>query len=474
VDTYWRKFAEDYVNDPFYWFQPKGAAVSAGKLPTIQKKLRELRRFEGRPWSRAQKAYTSALRRARLYKPTKATASSRDYSAIARMNKRVFDTLGVAWITDQSIVQITDAGRQFLRLGKRRLPEFVHLQLRRYQFPNPSVGTMMEEAGLFPYPTLLAVLTHFPDGIPSECYELFISRIRSPDGVAEAVRHVKRYVGLGTRDRRQLHKALKGLPVLRQGRIRVGTRRSSLLNTIHLNRWYMMALLKAPGLIAESGGRLFLEPGRHDEAEAMVQAHLHDDCYIRFANQEDWVAFYGQPGRRPTFEEALLYYRRRGEVRRSTEVFQRAKARKALPRDLQNLDESAFRELYVLEKTLEDFLEFNLDLLEGGLKFVDRQYPTSTGPLDILAKDSRGRWVVVELKRGRAADRVIGQLLRYRAFIVSERANGNERRVRGFVVAPEADRKVIEAARGAAGVPLEVFRFTVKGAAARLFPTRRR
>lgn len=474
MDTYWRKFAEAYVNDPFYWFQPKGSAVSAGNLPTIQKKLRELRRFEGKPWSKAQKAYTSALRRAGLYKPTKATARSRDYAAIARMNKRVFDTLGVAWITDQSIVQITDAGRQFLRLGKRRLPEFVHLQLRRYQFPNPSVGTMMEEAGLFPYPTLLAVLTHFPDGIPSECYELFISRVRSPDGVAEAVCHVKRYVGLGTRDKRQLQKALGELPVLREGRIRVGTRRTSLLNTIRLDRSYMMALLKAPGLIVESGGRLFLDAGRHDEAEAIVQDHLHHDCYMRFANQEDWVAFYGQPGRRPTFEEALLYYRRRGEVQQSADVFRRAKARKALPRDLQDLDESAFRELHVLEKTLEDFLEFNLDLLERGLKCVERQYPTATGPLDILARDSRGRWVVVELKRGRAADSVIGQLLRYRAFIVSERANGKQSRVRGFVVAPKPDKRLILAAEGAPTVPLEVFAFTVKGAAQRLFPKRRK
>lgn len=141
---------------------------------------------------------------------------------------------------------------------------------------------------------------------------------------------------------------------------------------------------------------------------------------------------------------------------------------------MQALDESQFRQLNVLEKTLEDFLEFNLHILEDGLKFVDRQYPTSTGPLDILAKDSRGRWVVVELKRGRAADSVIGQLLRYRAFIVSERANGKQSRVRGFVVAPKPDKRLILAAEGAPTVPLEVFAFTVKGAAQRLFPKRRK
>ena len=82
--------------------------------------------------------------------------------------------------------------------------------------------------------------------------------------------------------------------------------------------------------------------------------------------------------------------------------------------------------------------------------------------------------MVIELKRGRAADRVIGQLLRYRAFIVAERAKGSERRVRGFVVAPQPDHRLVEAARGARLVPLEVFQFTVKGQARRLYPSRAR
>jgi len=38
-----------------------------------------------------------------LFKPQKATSRrSKDYSAIARMNKKVFDTLGVARVRDRS------------------------------------------------------------------------------------------------------------------------------------------------------------------------------------------------------------------------------------------------------------------------------------------------------------------------------------------------------------------------------------
>ena len=471
MERYWKEFVEEYVNNPFYWFQPKGCTVSPETLREIQSKLKLLKRYVGRPWRQAQTAYTTALREAGLYRPRK-RARGRDSSAIARMNKMVFDSLGVAWITDESIVEITEAGQQFLHLPLNQLSSFVAQQLRRYEIPNPSIGPQSEAAGVFPYPALLAVLTHFPGGIPSECYELFISRIQGQGDRRQAVEHIKHYLRLRPQGRSELCGALDRIPVLKEGRIQMGARRTSLFHTIRLNRSYMVGFLQTPGLIIESNGTLRLAPHRHAEAEALVQDHLANDCYIRFATAEDWTAFYGQPQRRPTFEEALIYYRHRGDITRSTEVFKRAKGRGRLPDDLQDLDERKFRRLNVLEKTLEDFLEFNLDILESGLKFVGRQYPTSTGPLDILAKDARGRWVVVELKRGRAADRVIAQLLRYRSFIISERAAGRDDKVRGFVVAPDPDRRLTEAARGAAPVPLEVFRFEVKGDARRLFPPR--
>ena len=38
----WADFVARYVNDPFYWFQPKGFTVSQDNLPFIRKKLRVL------------------------------------------------------------------------------------------------------------------------------------------------------------------------------------------------------------------------------------------------------------------------------------------------------------------------------------------------------------------------------------------------------------------------------------------------
>jgi hypothetical protein len=232
----------------------------------------------------------------------------------------------------------------------------------------------------------------------------------------------------------------------------------------------MLSALKTPGTISVSNGLLCIVPDRHAESESLVQTHLRENCYIQFESVEDWIAFYGQFGTRPTHAEALAYYMRRGAVERSTEAFEVARARRQLPEEFRNLDTRGFRRLQILEKTLEDFLEFNLELIESGLKFIARQYPTDTGPLDILAQDARSRWVVIELKRGRTADRVVGQLLRYRGFIMQEKARGNASRIRAFVVAPDIDDRVVAAASGAQPAALEVYEFVVHGRSQRVFP----
>jgi Holliday junction resolvase-like predicted endonuclease len=61
---------------------------------------------------------------------------------------------------------------------------------------------------------------------------------------------------------------------------------------------------------------------------------------------------------------------------------------------------------------LEPLLIANPDIIEEGLKVVTHQHPTDSGPLDILAVDSEGTLVVVELKN-EAAESHLDQGLRY-------------------------------------------------------------
>jgi len=99
---------------------------------------------------------------------------------------------------------------------------------------------------------------------------------------------------------------------------------------------------------------------------------------------------------------------------------------------------------FALEKHLEDFLVGNwtqtelgrdYDIFEEEGEQIGQQYLTDTGPLDILAisKDRR-TLLVVELKKGQASDKVVGQVLRYMGYVQDELAE-DDQTVRGAVIA---------------------------------------
>ncbi len=96
--------------------------------------------------------------------------------------------------------------------------------------------------------------------------------------------------------------------------------------------------------------------------------------------------------------------------------------------------EEEFKTVIVDEKILEDFLEKHINELESDLKLVKdgRQYPTISGPIDLLAKDGKGNYVIIELKKGRIADKVIGQVSRYASFIGNNLTSINK--VRAIIV----------------------------------------
>lgn len=122
---------------------------------------------------------------------------------------------------------------------------------------------------------------------------------------------------------------------------------------------------------------------------------------------------------------------------------------------------------FALEKHLEDFLVTNwartalareYDIYKEGEAF-GQQYPTDTGNIDILAisKDKR-ILLVIELKRGRASDVVVGQVLRYMGFVKDELAETNQK-VKGIIIAMEDDQRL---KRALSAVPnIEYYRYEV-------------
>lgn len=107
--------------------------------------------------------------------------------------------------------------------------------------------------------------------------------------------------------------------------------------------------------------------------------------------------------------------------------------------------------LFVMESHLEEFLVQNwahtalgkaFDIFQDEGQAVGQQFMTDTGPMDVLAisKDKK-TLLVVELKKGRASDAVVGQTLRYMGYVQSVLAEAGQQ-VIGAIVALEDDMRI--------------------------------
>ena len=106
---------------------------------------------------------------------------------------------------------------------------------------------------------------------------------------------------------------------------------------------------------------------------------------------------------------------------------------------------------FALERHLEDFLVKNWKKTTLGKKYniyeidgeiVGQQFPSDTGPIDILAlsKDKK-TFLVVELKKGRVSDNVVGQIQRYMGYVKQDLAEKNQE-VKGVIIGFEDDVKI--------------------------------
>jgi restriction system protein len=123
---------------------------------------------------------------------------------------------------------------------------------------------------------------------------------------------------------------------------------------------------------------------------------------------------------------------------------------------------------FALEKHLEDFLVHNwgatelgkdYDIFEEEGELVGQQYPSDTGPIDILAigKDQK-ELLVVELKKGRASDAVVGQIQRYMGYVMEELAEPGQT-VKGVIIAMEDNLHIRRALKVA--INIEFYRYQI-------------
>jgi len=100
-----------------------------------------------------------------------------------------------------------------------------------------------------------------------------------------------------------------------------------------------------------------------------------------------------------------------------------------------------------LERDLQNYLVGHLSDLEPGLKLYANgvEYQTDAGRIDILASDSEGRLVVIEVKAGTANDRALGQILGYTGCLHSN--NKGKKDIRCILVASTFESRGIYASK---------------------------
>lgn len=118
--------------------------------------------------------------------------------------------------------------------------------------------------------------------------------------------------------------------------------------------------------------------------------------------------------------------------------------------------------LFPVESHLRDFIAQNIETIQINGKslklFLDEnmrdgiEYPTEVGPIDILAMDENGDFIVFELKLSRGMDRALGQILRYMGWIKANIAR--DKVVKGVIVAKAIDKKLKYATSITQGISL--------------------
>ncbi|MFX0171787.1 MAG: endonuclease NucS domain-containing protein [Candidatus Hodarchaeota archaeon] len=135
-----------------------------------------------------------------------------------------------------------------------------------------------------------------------------------------------------------------------------------------------------------------------------------------------------------------------------------------LLQDIENQNE------FALEAHLEEFIYNNWNNIDWGANLRlfqtedqdGRQFPAGPWSIDLLAVDKMNDdLVVIELKRGKTSDAVVGQTLRYISWIKENLAEENQH-VRGIIIARKVDEALRYAVRGLNYVQIKTYQINFR------------
>lgn len=340
-------------------------------------------------------------------------------AAWARELKMLFNQLGSAWINNRDRVEFTDVGREILQSptpGK-----LIERQVQKYQMGNPQTSPRLTSSiSVVPHYVLLEFLIEsHPMPMTKDEFILFVMKIHKHGDIPRYISLMEDYRRLSSDDR---------------GKIRSRLNAGGNYGKFDRAYSYAASFLAFPRYLSYANSRLSIADLASAE-RALSWYRRGNNTHIKFKSQKDWFSHYGGLDSAPNPIAAADYYRHVGEPERATGAYREA-MQKGMTQPNDTLED--YRCRVYGEAAMESWLVNNLERIERGLTLVQSQYETSAaGRIDILARDARDNFVVVELKRDKASDAALGQLLRYLGWVRLSLSETDL--VRGFVIGEDVD-----------------------------------
>jgi hypothetical protein len=183
------------------------------------------------------------------------------------MLKQVFVMLGLAWVDPVERIEITPAGDKFL--ASTDPAGVLSDQMSRFQFWNPSIASAAHKAvALHPIPFLGEVLRSVNEQkISAVEYTLFVSRAKTFSDVDAVIDLIERFRGLPEDMKALIVKTCDAYKLS-------GIRRSSMYNTIRLDRSYAHRMFALSRLIEiDDAGGLAIRKGALKQYRAYLSEY---------------------------------------------------------------------------------------------------------------------------------------------------------------------------------------------------------
>lgn len=444
----WKLFCEKYTENIAYWYIPKGQSIKQENFPLIFSKLKILKKFQGQNWSECQLAFVTELSKKGLFERRAGRQTKQDKSAIARVFKVICTTLGLAWVNENEKIALTEIGENLIKSENFSI---LQKQIDKYQFHNPSFHNKdFKLIRVNPVYFLTSLILNLDDQyLTKDEYVLFVAKQQENDDIEKAVELIENYRKLNKEKQKNLIDYLKNIEIETEDH-----RRTSIFNTISLNSSYALQFFGSSSYLTYDN---VLKIKNTSNAKSYIRYFQKNELWIDFKNEKDWMLYYGQALKISSSEYAKDYYMDISDIEGGLSFINEKNKRRLQV----SVEDEKYKSVLIDEKLLEDFLENHLHLLEDGLKLIKRQMDTRVGRIDLFAMDKKGYCVIIELKKGRTADKVMGQVLRYVGYIKENETDC--KKVRAIIVGKNIDERLLYAVKAAnISCNLYEFDFSVK------------